>query len=573
MITNRFFSKPDADCHAANIDNDATSSVRRDACAALAKHKQKQHMSNTKPTVVQWHHASDATTGNPVNSRIVLTTLNARFIHASLGLRYLYANMGALQQQTVIQEFTTNARVPDIAEQLLASEPGIIGIGVYIWNIRESTELVQLIKTVSPETIVVIGGPEVSFEFDETPIYHSANYLITGQADLAFAILCQQLFSQQAPAGKLINAANPAIAALQLPYRHYSDADLKNRIVYVEASRGCPFKCEFCLSSLDKTAWPFELDRFLNAMDELYQRGLRHFKFVDRTFNLKVSNSSRILAFFLERANDGLFLHFEVIPDKLPDALKEMLVRFPPGVLQFEVGIQTFNPKVQATINRKQDNQASLRNLRWLIKHTHAHIHADLIFGLPGESYASIGKGFDALWRTGVQEVQAGLLKRLKGTPITRLTERFGMRYSPTAPYSLMASENLSFTQMQRLGRFSRYWDLISNSGRYHTTLQLLLGDSPFEHFMQFTDWCFSNKIPTHGLQPHRVMDLLYQALRDLQLANEDAVLDAITRDFSHYEGKPPNCLASRQLPQKKIERIDTNWQAKRQQRHRQSNN
>jgi hypothetical protein len=159
---------------------------------------------------------------------------------------------------------------------------------------------------------------------------------------------------------------------LALPYRFYTDEDIAHRLIYVEASRGCPFRCEFCLSALDKTAWPFPLEPFLAELQTLHNRGVRHFKFVDRTFNLNSKTCARILDFFLERLDERLFLHFELIPDHLPEALKTRIVQFPPGALQFEIGVQTFNPTVQALISRKQDNRKTEENLRWLRQYTHA---------------------------------------------------------------------------------------------------------------------------------------------------------------------------------------------------------
>jgi radical SAM superfamily enzyme YgiQ (UPF0313 family) len=162
-------------------------------------------------------------------------------------------------------------------------------------------------------------------------------------------------------------------------------------------SRGCPFKCEFCLSALDKTAWPFDLEPFMAELEKLYVRGARNFRFVDRTFNLKVAASQRILEFFLARMDDNLFMHFELIPDHLPDKLKQTITRFPPGALHFEIGIQTFNPEVQARISRRQDDAQAEANIRWLREQSNALIHVDLIAGLPGEDLASFGRGFDRL--------------------------------------------------------------------------------------------------------------------------------------------------------------------------------
>jgi len=252
----------------------------------------------SRPTPVIFHRQHTPVPIKAGHSAILLCTLNARYIHASLGLRYLYANMGELEKYTCLMEFTINERVIDVAEQLISTDPKIIGFGVYIWNVKQTTELIALIRKLRPQIRIVIGGPEVSYEYDNTPIFSLCNHLITGQADQAFPSLCNS-----------------------------------HRVLYVEASRGCPFKCEFCLSALDKTAWPFNLESFLEQIELLYQRGARQFKFVDRTFNLKTATCTAILEFFLQRIarGDELFLHFEVIPDRLPDALKDLIRQFPPG--------------------------------------------------------------------------------------------------------------------------------------------------------------------------------------------------------------------------------------------------
>lgn len=261
--------------------------------------------------------------------RIILSTLNARHIHSALGLRYLLANMGEQQKDTIIREFTLEKRAADIAEQLLAESPRIIGFGVYIWNIEETTRLVGVLKSIAPEVIIILGGPEVSYEWEQQPIVRMADYVITGQADLAFAMICKQTLSSEPPITKVIHPPLPDLKSLNLPYSAYTEEDIANRVIYVEVSRGCPFKCEFCLSALDKTSWPFDLGMFLDEMSSLYERGARHFKFVDRTFNLDMKSTTAILEFFLERMDDDLFLHFEVIPDRLPEGLKSTLQRFP----------------------------------------------------------------------------------------------------------------------------------------------------------------------------------------------------------------------------------------------------
>lgn len=472
---------------------------------------------------------------------ILLATLNAKHIHASLGLRYLYANLGDLQPRAAIREFTIDPWPIDIAEQLLAEQPRIIGLGVYIWNAERSLQLVALLKQVSPETIIVLGGPEVSHEWREQQIVAQADYLITGQGDLAFARLCQQLLHGEQPVRKVIEAPPPPLDSLQLPYAWYTDQDIAQGLIYVEASRGCPFKCEFCLSALDKSARPFAQDRFMAELERLYQRGVRHFKFVDRTFNLNPAQSVALLEFFLARLDERLFLHFEVIPDHLPQRLRDTLQRFPAGSLQLEIGIQSFNPEVQRIISRKQDNAKSRANLHWLRTATRAHLHADLIIGLPGEDMASFADSFNQLAALAPHEIQVGVLKRLKGSPITRHSEPYRMRYNPAAPYNVLSTDRIDFPTMQRLNRFARYWEMVANSGRFPHSLPLLLGEQPFERFMRLSDWLFTTTGQVHRIALKRLFELLYDGLTgplSMPSATAAAALDA---DFnrSGIKGRP----------------------------------
>ncbi len=477
---------------------------------------------------------------------ILLSTLNARYAHASLGLRYLQANMGTLQDQTRLKEFVIGTRVADIVEKLLAEKPRIIGFGVYIWNVNDITEVVGLLKLLAPEIVIILGGPEVSYEFGEQAVVKQADYVVTGWGDITFPKLCDAVLHGPKPLMKIHAGEQPPVDQIALPYALYSDEDIAHRTLYVEASRGCPFKCEFCLSALDKTAWPFELDRFLAEMEALYQRGARVFKFVDRTFNLNVKTSLRILQFFLDKLNaypdDPVFAHFELVPDHLPEALKERIQQFPSGALQFEIGIQSFNPEVQALVSRKQDNDKAAANLRWLREQSQAHLHVDLIAGLPGEDLDSFARGFDKLVGLGPHEIQFGILKRLRGTPIIRHTETYKLVFDPAPPYTILATDRLDFATMQRLVRFARYWDLVANSGRFATTLPTLLADAPFARFIAFSDWLYAKTDATHRIALDRLAVLVTQWLC-LQGADHIEVASLIAQD---HAGKVASSVSRR---------------------------
>src|SRR5258707_2928982 len=318
----------------------------------------------------------------------------------------------------------------------------------------------------------------------------------------------------------------PNFDQLALSYELNCEHDVANRINYVEASRGFPFSCEFCLSSLDIPVRQVPLPRLLEALQNLLDRGVKHFKFVDRTFNLNVAISKTILEFFLERYQPGHFFHFEMVPDRLPDQLREVIAKFPLGALQFEVGIQTFNEEVGQLIKRRQNYARLEDNFRFLRNQTGVHIHADLIAGLPGESLESFAAGFDRLIALAPQEIQVGILKRLRGTPIVRHDAEWQMLYNAHPPYEILQNRLLDFSTMQKLRRFSRYWDLVGNSGNFLETTPLLWRgqSSPFWCFMRWSDWLYSRTNRTDSIALARLMELLFEFLTgELKLDSHEA--------------------------------------------------
>ena len=481
---------------------------------------------------------------------IVLTTLNAKYIHTAFGLRYLFANLGDLQSRARLREFDINQRPLEIVEALLALEPQIIGFGVYIWNTTETAEVIATLKRLRPGLKIILGGPEVSFETDAQAIVQLADHVITGEADLEFANVCRQLLAPAAaPPPKIIAARLPEFTQILLPYDLYNEADLAHRIVYVEASRGCPFTCEFCLSSLDVPVRQVSLPKFLAEMQKLLDRGLKQFKFVDRTFNLNLATSRAILEFFLARHQPGHFYHFEMIPDRLPAELREIIARFPPGSLQFEVGIQTFNPEVGAHISRRQNYDRMADNFQFLRSQTGVHIHADLIVGLPGETLESFATGFDRLIAMGPQEIQVGILKRLRGTPISRHDQPFGMVYTPHPPYEILENSLLDFATLQRLRRFARYWDMVGNSGNFIRTTHLIWSGAPsaFHAFYKFSDWLYARTGRTDSIALARLAELVFAFLTGEQHLDPDLAAATLWQDWQQAGRRdPPECIRER---------------------------
>lgn len=460
-------------------------------------------------------------------AEILLVTVNARFLHSAFGLRYLMAALGDLQPSAEILELTLEQRPRDIVEAILQREPRVVGLSVYIWNVAILTSVAALLKRLRPDLYLILGGPEVSHEWEGTPLFESADALVRGEGEVVFPDLCRRWLQGERPTQKVWEGGLPDLARLASPYPLYSAEDLRHgRIVYVEASRGCPFRCHFCLSSLDRSVRPFPLPAFLQELERLWERGVRQFKFVDRTFNLKTATAQQILEFFLQRQEPGMFLHFEMIPDRLPAELKPLIAAFPAGVLQFEIGIQSWDPEVCQRIGRRQDFAAVVENLTFLAQETGVHVHADLIAGLPGEDLASFGRGFDRLVALRPAEIQVGILKRLKGTPLTQAQPQWGMVYSQEPPYEVLQTAHLSFVELQRLQRFSRFWDLVANSGRHGDLLDRLLQDRPFARFLEFSDWLYARLGTTYGIAASRLRQLILEFLEGVPATIPSATVE-----------------------------------------------
>jgi len=469
--------------------------------------------------------------------KIILSTLNSRFTHSSIGLRYLYANMKELQSSTQILEFSINDAIQTIAENLLINNPDIIGIGTYIWNASHVAELIHIIKKVSPNTKIILGGPEVSYQpfrvnFDD------ADFIIQGEGDIAFYELCQNIMYKKTLHDKIIKMSIPPLKQLALPYQYYTDDDIKNRYIYVEVSRGCPFECEFCLSSMDERVRAFDLDKVMQEFEKLWQRGARNFKFVDRTFNLNMKTANRILDFFLAK-EPPYFAHFEVIPDHFPDSIKNKIALFPEGALQLEIGIQTLNPIIAKNVSRVLKLDKIEENVGFLENHTKAHIHLDLIVGLPGESLESFGTNLDKLVSLSSCEIQIGILKKLSGTYIKRHDEEFAMVYSDIPPYDILKNSELSFNDIQIMKRFARFWDLTYNSGNFKRSISLLWeNESVYTNFYAFGLWMFKQTNSTWKISLQRLGELLFSYLTEVKELDKQSVATEMLHDMMKLKGR-----------------------------------
>ena len=374
-----------------------------------------------------------------------------------------------------------------MADRIAETNPAMVAIGVYIWNRTAVERLVALLRAAHPDLNIVLGGPEISYD-TASPLAASATCVICGEAELTFPTVCEKLLAGEPPS-QIVASESPDLTRINLPYGEYSDDDFKNRTIYAETSRGCAHGCEYCISSINPGVRRFDLDRLLPEFDLMLERGAQRFKFVDRSFNLHQDHSCTVLDFFIERWNDGMCLHLEMTPDNISPALKERLLRFPPGGLHIEVGIQTFNEEVARRVGRNTDFDLAAQGIDFLVNEAKADVHADLIAGLPGETPDSFEAGIDRLIALQPTEIQVGILKRLHGAPIERHAKEWDMRFRDTAPYDVLSTSTMDAAYIKSIRRFAMHWDRIVNRQWFHRTIPLLLElpQSPFHTFDQLS--------------------------------------------------------------------------------------
>lgn len=469
--------------------------------------------------------------------KIVLAGINARYTHTSIALRYLFANLEDLQEDAEILEFVINENSQDIVEKILSKKPDIIGISVYIWNAIDVHNLIEILKKASPSTKIILGGPEVTY-LPFRVNFDLADYIIQGEGEKAFYELCRGILGNDVPQERIIRAKSVNLKEIKLPYKYYTDHDVQNRYMYVEASRGCPFKCEFCLSSIDKKVRYFKKEDLLREFDILWQRGARNFKFIDRTFNLDIDFANSVMDFFLGKTPPYL-VHFEVIPEIFPQSLRERLAKFPPASLQLEIGIQTLNERIAANINRKFNFNKIKKNIDFLENNTDAHLHLDLIVGLPGEGIEEFGKNLNRLCSITTSEIQVGILKKLSGTSLSRHDERYGMVYSDKPPYDILKNNLITFEQMQKMKRFARFWDLTYNSGNFSKTVRYIWEDGKvFEGFYRFSEWIYSQTESTWQISLNRLSELLFRYITEDLQKDKTKMANLIVEDIIKVRGR-----------------------------------
>ena len=481
--------------------------------------------------------------------KTILTTLNAKYIHTSLALRWLYvANKEHFDIS--FSEYVIKENVRMVADDLLSYNPDIICIGIYIWNVDKSAELISALKDRKPELIIIAGGPEVSYEPEHFLNCMQIDFVISGEGEFVLGQLLSAIENMRLGDDSSINIESvsypdcinktPAkadlekLAALPSPYMLEADfEDRKNRIVYFETSRGCPYQCGYCLSSLEKGVRYFPMKYITDNLEYFINNNARQIKFLDRTFNLNKNHTLTIFDFLIKQYRPGLSFQFEVYADILDDDMINYLnEKLPPHYFRFEIGIQSTYEPTNKAVNRKQDFKLLAGNIRRIMAGGKIDLHLDLIAGLPYETFERFKKSFNDVFSLRAKEIQLGFLKMLRGTSLRHNAKLYGYNYKESAPYEILSHNDMTYEEVRRIHAaehaLEKYW----NSGKFKRTTQALFDtkykNRYFELFDEIGQYYEQQKLPEHG---YHLEDIFLNLHKFLQSAGID-LFDELRKDY-----------------------------------------
>lgn len=461
--------------------------------------------------------------------KVLLTTLNAKYIHTSLALRWLYvANKDKFDIS--FKEYVIKEEITTIVDDLLLQNPDVIGLSVYIWNVEKVKLLIDLIKEKSPQTVVIVGGPEVTYEPDYFVENWDVDYLISGEGEFVLGELLTAISTKSEPiidgvskrgsVSKIVAKADlEKLASLPSPYQLEEDKEnMKNRLLYFETSRGCPYQCQYCLSSLEKGVRYFPKHHIVDNLFYFIQSNAKQIKFLDRTFNLNKEHTRFVFDFLIDHYRPGLSCQFEIYADLLTDeSINYLNKNLPENYFRFEIGIQSTYEPTNIAVRRKQNFELLAGNIQKLMDGGRIDLHLDLIAGLPYETYERFVKSFNDVFRLKAKELQLGFLKMLRGTSLRRNADKYGYKYSLLAPYEIESNNDITHEELERIHHaehaLEKYW----NSGKFSRTMQVLTDmyykDRYFELFDEIGQYYNLHNLPHHGYRLEDIFLFLHNFL------------------------------------------------------------
>ncbi|MFD3156401.1 B12-binding domain-containing radical SAM protein [Haloimpatiens sp. FM7330] len=440
--------------------------------------------------------------------KVLLVAINSKFIHSNLAVRYLKSYTRGLDYECEIVEFSINDLKDKIVEEIINKKPDIVGFSCYIWNIEYVKKISKLLKLVDVNIQIFAGGPEVSFDCEKFLLENSVDYIIQGEGEETYREFIENKIKENVSKnlknenidevqnikgiyskykGKIFYGGIREIMDMNnIVFPYNKDDNLDNKIVYYEASRGCPFGCKYCLSSVDRKVRFLNIERVKKELQFFINKKVKLIKFVDRTFNCNPKFANEIWKFLINQKEDiRTTFHFEISADILTEEQIEMLAKSQNGRLQFEVGVQTTNNEILKNINRHVNFHSIKTKIEEVEKVRNVKQHLDLIAGLPGEDIKSFKKSFNEVYSIKPEEIQLGFLKLLKGSPMIREASEWGMVYSPYPPYEILKTKDISYEELRMLKKVEKMVDKYYNTNKFNNILKYfeLLYKKPFDFY------------------------------------------------------------------------------------------
>lgn len=424
--------------------------------------------------------------------KFLLTAINAKFIHSNPAIYSLRACVGEkLQPYVELAEFTINESLESILEGIWEHQPEVIGFSCYIWNWKLIREILTELPKTLPDTEIWLGGPEVTYDgpglLAEFP---QVTGIMVGEGEVTFREVLEQYLRETETAGKSVEerfgqipglclasgytAARDLTDLTTLPFLYENMEPFTNRIIYYETSRGCPYRCSYCLSSIDKKVRLRDISVVKRELQFFLDQNVKQVKFIDRTFNCDHKHAMEIWQYIYEHDNGVTNFHFEISADILREEEIALLNRFRPGLAQLEIGVQSTNPETIRAIHRTMDVERLEKIVAAIHRGQNIHQHLDLIAGLPYEDYESFGRSFDRVYGMQPEQLQLGFLKVLKGSDMHDNAEKYGIRYLEQPPYEVLYTNWISYGEIRRLKRIEEMVELYYNSGQFTHTLPVL---------------------------------------------------------------------------------------------------
>lgn len=415
--------------------------------------------------------------------KTLLVAVNAKFIHSNPAVRclkeYALAHHTAEIGEIIIEEFTINQQVEYIISKIAKHKPDVIGLSCYIWNYEYMKKISGSLRRILPDTVIFLGGPQVSYHCEQALEECHANYCVSGEGELLVMNLLQDIAAGNPPKQAVLGRgySNDTVDLGNIPFIYHDMNEYKNRIVYYETSRGCPFRCAYCLSSIKGNDAPVRylpMERVKSDLDFFLANNVRQVKFVDRTFNCDKARALEMIEYIKAHDNGVTNFHFEVAAELLDDALITSLQEARFELFQLEIGVQSTNPPTLKAIHRFTAPDKLKDIISRLQKNKNIHLHLDLIAGLPHESITEFAESFNFVYGLKPEQFQLGFLKVLAGSAMELMTKEHGIVYTDYPPYEVLFTNDLPFDQVQRLKAVENVVELYYNSGRFRKTLEFL---------------------------------------------------------------------------------------------------